>query len=109
MRIDLHTHSAVSDGTDTPDGLVAAAAAAGLDVVALTDHDTTDGLPEALATGSVVGVEVVPGVEFSAEFDGNSVHVRSAQLGLGAPAGVRLPCRRSRPPRRACARPQGTR
>src|ERR1700742_932656 len=47
VRIDLHTHSSVSDGTDTPAELVTAAAAAGLDVVALTDHDTTAGWAEA--------------------------------------------------------------
>ncbi len=46
MRIDLHTHSSVSDGTDAPAELVAAAGAAGLDVVALSDHDTFDGLDE---------------------------------------------------------------
>jgi predicted metal-dependent phosphoesterase TrpH len=74
-RIDLHTHSNRSDGTFEPAEMVRLAAERALDVVALTDHDTTDGLAEALATGSVVGVEVVPGVEFSAEFDGNSVHV----------------------------------
>jgi hypothetical protein len=74
-RIDLHTHSNRSDGTFEPAEVVRLAAESALDVVALTDHDTTDGLAEALATGSVVGVEVVPGVEFSAEFDGNSVHV----------------------------------
>jgi 3',5'-nucleoside bisphosphate phosphatase len=74
-RIDLHTHSNRSDGTFEPDEVVRLAAERALDVVALTDHDTTDGLAEALATGSVVGVEVVPGVEFSAEFEGNSVHV----------------------------------
>lgn len=74
-RIDLHTHSNRSDGTFEPAEVVRLAAERALDVVALTDHDTTDGLAEALATGSVVGVEVVPGVEFSAEFDGNSVHV----------------------------------
>jgi predicted metal-dependent phosphoesterase TrpH len=74
-RIDLHTHSNRSDGTFEPAELVRLAAERALDVVALTDHDTTDGLAEALATGPVVGVEVVPGVEFSAEFDGNSVHV----------------------------------
>ena len=74
-RIDLHTHSNRSDGTFEPAEVVRLAAERALDVVALTDHDTTDGLAEALATGSVVGVEVVPGVEFSAEFEGNSVHV----------------------------------
>jgi len=74
-RIDLHTHSNRSDGTFEPAEVVRLAAERALDVVALTDHDTTDGLAEALATGSVVGMEVVPGVEFSAEFDGRSVHV----------------------------------
>ena len=72
---DLHSHSNRSDGTFEPAEVVRLAAERALDVMALTDHDTTDGLAEALATGSVVGVEVVPGVEFSAEFDGNSVHV----------------------------------
>ena len=47
MRIDLHTHSSVSDGTDSPTELVAAAAAAGVDVLALADHDTVSGLAEA--------------------------------------------------------------
>jgi predicted metal-dependent phosphoesterase TrpH len=75
LRIDLHTHSNRSDGTFQPAEVVRLAAERALDVVALTDHDTTDGLAEALATGSLVGVEVVPGVEFSAEFDGHSVHV----------------------------------
>ena len=64
MRIDLHTHSTASDGTDTPAALVAAAAAAGLDVVAITDHDTTAGWAEALAARPA-GLTVVPGVEFS--------------------------------------------
>jgi hypothetical protein len=73
--IDLHTHSDRSDGTFTPDELVRRAAALGLDVIALTDHDTTDGLDEAIAAGTDTGVEVVPGVEFSAELDRTSVHV----------------------------------
>jgi predicted metal-dependent phosphoesterase TrpH len=74
-RIDLHTHSNRSDGTFAPAEVVRLAAERDLQVVALTDHDTTDGLAEALATGLDVGVEVVPGVEFSAELDGASVHV----------------------------------
>ena len=49
MRIDLHTHSSVSDGTESPADLLATAQAAGLDVVALTDHDTTAGWPIAAA------------------------------------------------------------
>lgn len=73
--IDLHAHSNRSDGTFTPTELVRLAAERELDVVALTDHDTTDGLEEAIAEGARSGVEVVPGVEFSAEFEDTSVHV----------------------------------
>jgi predicted metal-dependent phosphoesterase TrpH len=64
VRIDLHTHSNASDGTDSPAEVMAAAAAAGLDVVALTDHDTTAGWSAALAARPA-GLTVVPGVEFS--------------------------------------------
>lgn len=64
MRIDLHTHSVMSDGTDTPAELVHAAAAAGLDVVALTDHDTTAGWAEATAA-LPDGLTLVPGAELS--------------------------------------------
>jgi predicted metal-dependent phosphoesterase TrpH len=64
MRIDLHTHSSVSDGTDSPAALLAAARDAGLDVVALTDHDTTDGWALAEAARPT-GMTVVPGMELS--------------------------------------------
>jgi 3',5'-nucleoside bisphosphate phosphatase len=64
MRIDLHTHSSVSDGTETPAALLATAAAAELDVVALTDHDTTDGWAAA-AAARPPGLTVVPGMELS--------------------------------------------
>jgi predicted metal-dependent phosphoesterase TrpH len=64
MRIDLHTHTSASDGTDTPSQLVAAAVAAGLDVVAITDHDTTGGWAEAIAVRPK-GLTIVPGAEFS--------------------------------------------
>src|SRR3954452_733733 len=64
MRIDLHTHSSVSDGTETPGGLMASAAAADLDVVALTDHDTTGGWALAEAARPR-GLTVVPGMEMS--------------------------------------------
>ena len=62
MRIDLHTHSRASDGTESPDELVRAAAAAGLDVVALTDHDTDEGWPEAERAARDVGIELVRGI-----------------------------------------------
>jgi predicted metal-dependent phosphoesterase TrpH len=65
VRIDLHTHSTASDGTDSPGSLVTAAAAAGLDVVALTDHDTFRGIPEATGAAAETGVRLVPGVEVS--------------------------------------------
>jgi predicted metal-dependent phosphoesterase TrpH len=64
MRIDLHAHSTASDGTDTPAELVAVAAAAGLDVVAITDHDTTAGWrPSSEAVPA--GLTLVPGAELS--------------------------------------------
>lgn len=75
MRIDLHTHSSVSDGTDAPADLVVSAAAAGLDVVALTDHDTADGWPDARRAGDQVGIRVVPGIEVSTSWKGASVHL----------------------------------
>jgi 3',5'-nucleoside bisphosphate phosphatase len=75
MRIDLHTHSSVSDGTDAPAELVRKALAVGLDVVALTDHDTFDGLDEAVAEGERLGVGVVRGMELSCSRRGSSVHV----------------------------------
>jgi predicted metal-dependent phosphoesterase TrpH len=64
MRIDLHTHSSVSDGTDAPAALLEAAAGAGLDAVALTDHDTTDGWAAA-ELSRPPGLTVVPGMELS--------------------------------------------
>ena len=75
MRIDLHTHSAVSDGTDTPTGLIGQAAAAGLDVVALTDHDTFAGLDEAGTAADLAGVRLVRGMELSCSRRGQSVHL----------------------------------
>ncbi len=75
MRIDLHTHSTVSDGTDSPTELVRAAARAGLDVVALTDHDAFDGLEEAEAAGVEAGVSVFRGMELSCSRQGQSVHL----------------------------------
>lgn len=75
VRIDLHTHSEVSDGTDSPGELVRAAAAAGLDVVALTDHDTTRGWAEAAAAAEEVGIGFVPGLEISTRHRGRGVHL----------------------------------
>ncbi|MFD8026654.1 PHP domain-containing protein [Streptomyces lavendulae] len=74
MRIDLHTHSTASDGTDTPAELVANAAAAGLDVVALTDHDTVGGYAEAIAA-LPPGLMLVTGAELSCRLDGVGMHM----------------------------------
>lgn len=78
MRIDLHTHSTVSDGTCAPAELVVAAAKAGLDVVALTDHDTTAGWAPA-AAALPYGVTLLPGVELSCRWHGSG----SASTGIG--------------------------
>ncbi|GAA4808785.1 PHP domain-containing protein [Nocardioides caeni] len=75
MTIDLHTHSRVSDGTDTPTDLVRAAAAGGLEVVALTDHDTTAGWDEAAVAAADAGIALVRGIEVSTRFRGNAVHL----------------------------------
>ncbi|KOG20692.1 MULTISPECIES: PHP domain-containing protein [Streptomyces] len=74
MRIDLHTHSTASDGTDSPAELVRNAAAAGLDVVALTDHDTTRGHAEAIEA-LPEGLTLVTGAELSCRIDGISLHM----------------------------------
>jgi 3',5'-nucleoside bisphosphate phosphatase len=74
MRIDLHTHSSCSDGTDTPTELVEVANGAGLDVIALTDHDTTAGWVEAEAAAERFGVTVVPGAELSCRLGGIQIH-----------------------------------
>ncbi|MBD3945814.1 PHP domain-containing protein [Nocardioides ganghwensis] len=75
MRIDLHTHSSASDGTDTPGDLVREAAAAGLDVVALTDHDAMSGWAEAQQAADEVGITLVPGLEISTRFRHRGVHL----------------------------------
>lgn len=74
MRIDLHTHSTASDGTDSPAALVRNAADRGLDVVALTDHDTVAGHAEASAA-LPAGLTLVPGAELSCRLDGVSLHM----------------------------------
>jgi predicted metal-dependent phosphoesterase TrpH len=75
VRIDLHTHSSASDGTDTPGDLVREAAAAGLDVVALTDHDAMSGWDEAQQAADEAGITLVPGLEISTRFHHRGVHL----------------------------------
>lgn len=73
--IDLHTHSVYSDGTFTPAELLELGAERGLSTVALTDHDSTAGLPEAFEAGARFDIEVIPGVELSTVRDGEGVHM----------------------------------
>lgn len=68
--IDLHVHTTASDGTMTPAETVFHAARCGLKAIAITDHDTVEGVPEALAAGEQAGIEVVPGVEISVDHPG---------------------------------------
>jgi predicted metal-dependent phosphoesterase TrpH len=75
VRIDLHTHTRVSDGTHTAEELVREAAAAGLDVLGLTDHDTADAWDEAARTAREVGIALVRGIEISCRHLGRGVHL----------------------------------
>ena len=75
MNIDLHTHSSVSDGTQAPAEVMASAVKAGLDVVALTDHDTVGGWDEAADAAESLGLGLVRGIEISCTRDGRSVHL----------------------------------
>ena len=75
MPIDLHTHSTASDGTEAPAVVVAQAVAAGLDTVALTDHDTTLGWAEASDAARRLGIVLVPGIEVSCSRRWQSIHL----------------------------------
>jgi predicted metal-dependent phosphoesterase TrpH len=75
VTIDLHTHTVFSDGTFRPDELLRLARERGLRTVALTDHDTTAGLAEAGAAAAELGIDLVPGVEFSTVREGEGVHI----------------------------------
>lgn len=86
MRIDLHTHSDASDGTDAPAVLVRNAARSGLDVVAITDHDTTQGWDEASAAAREAGIRLVRGIEISASHRGRSVHLLAYEPDPADPA-----------------------
>lgn len=81
---DLHTHSTASDGQYSPAELVGLAREAGVEVLALTDHDTVDGVAEAMEAGRVFGVQVIPGIELSAR-EYNTFHI----LGYGIDPGNR--------------------
>jgi len=83
LRYDLHSHSLCSDGTLTPTQLVMRAAKAGIDVLALTDHDATDGLGEARAAAAESGIRLVAGVEISVTWGGPTVHIVGLNIDPG--------------------------
>ena len=74
-RVDLHTHSYYSDGTESPRRVVEMAKVAGLSALSLTDHDILDGHPEAEAACRELGLEFIPGIEFSSSLNGVEVHM----------------------------------
>ncbi len=78
--VDLHTHSTASDGTLPPERVIEAAARCGLAALALTDHDTIDGVPAARQAGDQAGIRVIAGVELSAFDDEREVHVLALHL-----------------------------
>lgn len=78
--VDLQVHSTASDGALPPAAVVQAAAEAGLYAIALTDHDSVEGLPEAIEAGSRLGVRIVPGVELSSHFEGEELHLLGLHL-----------------------------
>ncbi|MFC5501028.1 PHP domain-containing protein [Lysinimonas soli] len=84
--IDLHAHSSVSDGTETPAQLIGAAVLAGLDVIAITDHDSTAGWVEAFDAARGTGITVLPGLELSTQLQYASVHVLGYLVDPGNPA-----------------------
>jgi predicted metal-dependent phosphoesterase TrpH len=73
--VDLHLHTTASDGVKTPTEIVRYAKAKGLQAIAITDHDTIEGLEEGLSEGKRIGLEVIPGIEISAEHSPGSMHL----------------------------------
>jgi len=84
--IDLHSHTLYSDGDRTPAQLFAAAKAAGVQVLAVTDHDTVSGIEECRAASDMTGVRLVPGIELSCDLHGREVHVLGHFLEARSPA-----------------------
>ena len=78
--VDLHSHSTASDGTVAPEEVIEAALRCGLTALALTDHDTIEGIPTARAAGARAGVRVISGVELSAFHEGHEVHLLALHL-----------------------------
>lgn len=75
LKIDLHMHTTYSDGAFSPTELVLKAKEVGLDVISITDHDSVNGLKEAMAVGKEIGIEVIPGLEISTDLDEKEIHL----------------------------------
>lgn len=86
MIVDLHSHTTASDGRVAPRDLVRLARAQGVHVLAVTDHDSVEAIPECLEEGRVQGVRVIPGIEMSSRFEGHDVHVLGYGIDHSAPA-----------------------
>jgi len=84
--VDLHVHTNFSDGTLSPTEVVKLAAAAHLKAVAITDHDTIDGIPEALAQGTRSRIEVIPGIEIAALHTGGSMDILGYHVDIASPS-----------------------
>ena len=84
-EVDLHMHSTASDGAIAPRDVVAAAHAAGLAAIALTDHDTMAGVDEAIGAGKALGLRVIRGVELSAHNGANEIHVLALHISRPEP------------------------
>lgn len=84
MAVDLHTHSDVSDGSETPERIVEMARDTRLTAVALTDHDTLEGIPRAQAAAAGIGVDLIPGVELSCDWSNGGCHIVVLWLPPGA-------------------------
>ena len=84
--VDLHVHSTKSDGSLSPSDLVLEAKKKGLKAFALTDHDTVDGIEEAMAASIGSGVTVIPGIELSTEYEGKDIHIVGLLIDKEQPA-----------------------
>lgn len=86
MKVDLHTHTTCSDGHTPPRDLIRLAKQTGVHVIAVTDHDSVEAVPECLDEGSRLGVRVIPGIEMSSRFEGHDIHVLGLGVDHAAPA-----------------------
>lgn len=86
MDIDLHCHSTASDGALTPRELVLRAHEQGVKILALTDHDTIEGLPEAHQTANEIGLQLINGIELSCVWGGTTIHILGYNFALDDPA-----------------------